>query len=115
MSKSKNNIKSYLKENFDYKLMVILSIAYGFIVFINFFKNAYFKLLGFGFKDVDFITLILKYHIYDWIVVMIFMIFVNIVTKIMFRKKTKLIFVALIHFIFSLLLGAFIFCCTVLL
>ncbi len=95
-----NTLKKYI----DFKLLGILSLVYLVFVIIYAGKNAYLRM--YSNRPVDWGDFIL-WNMLDWALIMLFMIFIAFTTKMMMQKKTKLIYIALIHFFFSFFIGAF--------
>ena len=95
-----------LKEYVDFKLIGILSAAYLLFVIVYFSKNAYLKILGLAYIKMDWSYLI-YINVQDWFIITIFIVFLVFTTKFMIDRKTKLIYIILIHLFFSFFIGAF--------
>tara|TARA_R110000868_G_scaffold220257_3_gene471426 strand:+ start:29608 stop:30744 length:1137 start_codon:yes stop_codon:yes gene_type:complete len=95
------------KKNINFKLIGILSGLYAFFVLLYASKNAYLIINSPTWSKTvnwyDFIT----GNIIDWVLVTIFMVFMVYTTKLLMNKKTKLIYIGIIHLFFSFVLGAF--------
>lgn len=96
-----------LKKNIDFKLIGILSGLYAFFVIIYASKLSFLR-LKYPKRIVE--TSWSKFflnHFIDWVVVTIFIAFMVFTTKFLINKKTKLVYIGLIHLFFSFFLGVF--------
>ena len=81
-------------------LVKILALFYGIIMFLGIIKKIYLK-------RFDSLFQLFYAAILDWLGVILFMIIAAAITKKIFEKKVKLLYVLLIHFILSLTFGWF--------
>ncbi len=101
-----------LKKHIDIKLLKYLAVFYTVVILLVQFKKSYWKVIGtksygpLGWGDLFSYSVLI-----DWVVVIVFMTFISILTKIMFEKWgaegwKKIIWV---HVFFSFFIGYFIF------
>ena len=96
------------KKYIDIRLIKYLSIFYGVAVLIKFSKQAYWKYNVEGWYDtLTWFELFLHEALVDWLVVMIFMMFVSYITDKLITKKLGWTKFILLHLLLSILLGAF--------
>ncbi|HZH69792.1 MAG TPA: hypothetical protein VFD80_05025, partial [Flavobacteriaceae bacterium] len=104
--------KEMLKKHIDIKLLKYLAVFYTVVILLVQFKKSYWKVIGtksygpLGWGDLFSYSVLI-----DWVVVIVFMTFISILTKIMFEKWgaegwKKIIWV---HGFFSFFIGYFIF------
>lgn len=94
----------YLKKHIDFKLIGIMSLAYGVFVIIYSSKNAYLRV--YHERKTDWGHFVFA-NVLDWGLITIFMIFVAISTKYLIIKKIKLAYIIIFHLFFSFFIGAF--------
>ncbi|MFH4964560.1 histidine kinase [Gaetbulibacter sp. M235] len=96
-----------LKKQIDFKLISILSGLYAFFVIIYASKLSFLRLkYPKRIEETSWSKFFLN-HFIDWVVVTIFIVFMVSTTKFLINKKTKLIYIGLIHLFFSFFLGVF--------
>ncbi|MFD1615662.1 sensor histidine kinase [Gelatiniphilus marinus] len=93
-----------LKKYLDIKLIGILSFFYLLFVIIYASKNAYLRVLMNS--ETDWGEFVFG-NLLDWLLIIIFMVFIAITTNYLMSKKTKLIYIGFIHLFFSFFIGAF--------
>jgi sensor histidine kinase YesM len=97
-----------IKRLIDFKLLLYIAIYYALVTFVSIIKFSIYKFKGY----VDHLTwddIWLGNGLYDWISVLIYMIFINYITKKFLKKRTNKLIVLLFHLISSFLIGYFIF------
>jgi sensor histidine kinase YesM len=104
------NLKKYI----DVPLLKIMGAVYALLSLTTFLKNVYLKLNGHRYKEMNWDTLIVKVHLYDWFVVMLFMSVVGIISGIMFEKKVKWYYQLIFHFSLSIFIGYYMYITSVL-
>ncbi len=97
------------KKYLDLHLIKIIALAYSIIEFVSIFKNVYLKITTDHLSYMTWKILFFNIHFLGWLYTMLFMTFIAITTKIMMEKKTRWIYIILMHLIASSLLVVFIF------
>jgi sensor histidine kinase YesM len=100
-----------LKKHLDLKLIGFLAIVYAIILLVNLFKNIYLKIHGFR-DHYSWNTLIFRVHGEDYVVMLLYICFIAIMSKLMIEKKTKLIYTISFHFFFAFFIGPYIYIST---
>ena len=95
-----------LKKYIDFKLVGILSLVYLIFVIIYSSKNAFLRLQYPDMVKSSWLDFYL-YNLLDWFLIVMFMVFIAFTTKYLIDKKTKYIYILLIHFFLSFFIGAF--------
>lgn len=93
-----------LKHYLDFKLIGILSLAYLAFVIVYAGKNAYLR--NYGDIETDWGDFVFANAI-DWLFIVIFMTFIAFTTKYLMQKKTRLVYIAIMHLFFSFFIGFF--------
>ncbi|NVK53297.1 MAG: histidine kinase [Flavobacteriaceae bacterium] len=91
------------------KLFLLIATFYAISLVLSFIKYAYFKYLGYHYKDITWLDFFIEYFVVDYIAVMVFALFVLITTRYMIYKKLSLKLILLIHFSLSIFIGFFIY------
>ncbi|WP_347922914.1 histidine kinase [Pontimicrobium sp. SW4] len=102
-----------MKKKIDRKLIKILAAFYGVVVLLTFSKRLYFIISAKAFENNDFswFELIFSGTFLDWVLVVIYMLFVALLTKRMIDRNVKLPSILLTHFMLSILMTWFLFIC----
>lgn len=95
-----------LKKNIDLRLIGIISLVYLAFVVIYASKNAYLRFYRGNLHDFNWGEFIFG-NILDWLLIIIFMMFIAYTTKILMNKNIKWVIIIIIHLFFSFLIGAF--------
>ncbi len=98
-----------MRKYFDFKILRFIGLIYAFFSLITFCKNSYLKINGHKFEEMNWHTLIVKVHIYDWILVMIYITVIIIFVRHFNKSETNKFIVLLFHLAGSIFLGYYMF------
>ncbi len=97
-----------LRKYIDFKLLKYLAAFYTVLVIISTLKKVYLKTHGF-YETTSWYALITYNIILDWVIVLVFMVFISNLTKKMFEKWSDWRKILAVHLFFSFFIGYFIF------
>ena len=98
-----------LKKHIDLKLLGLLALFYTVVSIVSFIKVAYLKSNGYGYNHLGWWRLIFKGYGYDWVLYVLFTIFIIYTTKKMINKKISWKAIIVFHLFFSFVFGVFIY------
>jgi sensor histidine kinase YesM len=96
-----------LNKYLDTRLIKYLSVFYGIAVLIKFSKQAYWKQNEGWYETLSWFELFLHEAVVDWLVVLVFMIFISFFTERLIKKKFPWVKFIVLHLFLSVLLGCF--------
>lgn len=103
--KALKKIKPYI----DKRLIGLTTAFYGAFTFLALLKMAYFKITTDRFERLTWSFMFFQIYLVDYIFVILFMSIVLFITKYLIVNKVRLIYIIIIHLLFSFLFGIVIF------